>query len=269
MMLKSLRLRCGKYVERTFCYLLVLVITPCFFIFEMSVVRPVIVKTYHLGEIKHVMHIICSTFCFTNIVGNMMLCIFTETSLKQSVISEHYCDQCKINRPATAWHCSTCNTCVLRRDHHCFFLSRCIGLQNQRYYVLYLGYVFISLVYSAYYNYYYVLTKFEDQDFYLSAFKVINPLLRYLIPEPLGMRDLYVLFLFLNVGLVVWSGVLFLFHMRNVLRGVTAREYKSSSGIPWSSMKINFLSVFGTKWYLAILWPFAVSPLPGQDEKLD
>ncbi|XP_064071111.1 probable palmitoyltransferase ZDHHC24 [Vanessa tameamea] len=263
------RRTCGRFLEKSFCYLLIFVINPSFFIFEILVVRPIVVKTYNLSQYKHVFHIMCSTFCFINIIGNMMLCILTGTSLKGTVCSDSYCAQCETNRPAAAWHCATCNTCVLRRDHHCFFLSRCIGLQNQRYYILYVGYLFIALGYSTYYNYYYILTKFEDDDLYLSVFRVLNPLLRYVTPEPLAMKELYVLFLFLNSGLVIWSGVLFWFHMRNVFRGVTAREYKHSRGVAWVEMKKNFVSVFGTRWYWAILWPLADSPLPTGGIKYD
>lgn len=39
-------------------------------------------------------------------------------------------------KPERAHHCSVCNTCVLKYDHHCIWLNRCIGLGNERHYVL-------------------------------------------------------------------------------------------------------------------------------------
>ncbi|XP_045764953.1 probable palmitoyltransferase ZDHHC24 [Maniola jurtina] len=248
--------------EKILCYNLVLLITPCYFIFEMSVVRPTIVAKYNMGALKHTLHMICSTFCFLNVVGNMIYSIVIDTKVKITVESNSYCKICKIRRPEKAWHCKTCNVCILKRDHHCFFFSRCIGLRNQRYYVLYLGYVFISMIYSLYYNYYYVVTKFEEDDMVLSAYRVINPFLRYLIPEPMGIKDLYMFFLFLNTGLVIWSGGLFYFHMMNVLNGLTAHEFKKDFSVDWEMKKNNFLSVFGVKWYWAVIMPFAESPLP-------
>lgn len=252
------------FLEKLLCYSLVLIITPCFFIFETTVVRPTLVKKYEMGPIKHTLHIIFSTFCFVNVVGNMIFSIVTDTKVNVAMNSDSntYCGKCKIYRPAKAWHCTKCNACILRRDHHCFFFSRCIGLRNQRYYVQYLGHLFISMVYSFYYNYYYVVTKFGEDGLVLSAFRVINPFLRYLIPEPMGIRDLYVLFWFLNMGLVIWSGGLFCFHMMNVLRGLTAHEYRKVFGADWDTMKRNFVSVFGVKWYWGVLWPFVDSPLP-------
>lgn len=254
------------FLEKLLCYNLVFVITPCFYIFEMIVVRPTIFTKYDMGLIKQTLHIIWSAFCFVNIVGNMIFCIVTDTkvnvAMNSDIAIQLYCDKCKIHRPPKAWHCKKCNICILRRDHHCFFFSRCIGLRNHRYYVQYLGYLFISMVYSLYYNYYYVVTKFGEEGMVLSAFRVINPFLRYLIPEPMGIRDLYVLFLFLNMGLVIWSGGLFCFHMMNVLRGLTAHEYRKGFGADWKTMKRNFVSVFGVNWYRGVLWPFIDSPLP-------
>lgn len=260
-------------IEKSMCYTLVFVITPYFFIFEMVVVRPIIVTTYEFSTMKHAFHILLSMFFFINIVGNMILGIFTDTTIKMRARShncEEFCESCQMYRPAKAWHCKKCNVCILKRDHHCFFFSRCIGLRNQRYYVTYLTYIFISMVYSTYFNFYYVVSKYDEYEIYVSVCRIVNPFLRYLIPEPMGMKDLYVFFLFLNVGLVIWSGGLFVFHTRNVLRGETSHEYKENTRSTFrnnlSAMKKNFINVFGEKWYIALVWPLANSPLPETTE---
>lgn len=51
-----------------------------------------------------------------------------------------FCKKCQVPKPDRTHHCSTCKRCVLKMDHHCPWLSTCLGLHNYKAFVLFLIY---------------------------------------------------------------------------------------------------------------------------------
>lgn len=59
-----------------------------------------------------------------------------------------YCDKCQKNRPERSHHCRSCNICILKMDHHCPWISNCVGANNQKTFYLMLFYSLIGCVLS-------------------------------------------------------------------------------------------------------------------------
>lgn len=61
-----------------------------------------------------------------------------------------WCAKCNAPKPDRTHHCSTCQTCVLRMDHHCPWLAnRCVGLRNHKAFFLFISYTALFCAYAC------------------------------------------------------------------------------------------------------------------------
>ncbi|ERN18472.1 probable protein S-acyltransferase 17 isoform X1 [Amborella trichopoda] len=65
------------------------------------------------------------------------------------IFMEKQCSTCKITRPARSKHCSICDRCVARFDHHCGWMNNCIGEKNTRYFMAFLLWHFVLCLYGT------------------------------------------------------------------------------------------------------------------------
>ncbi len=92
-------------------------------------------------------------------------------------------------KPLRAHHCKVCNKCTPKMDHHCPIISNCVVLNNQKSYLLILGFGFcgISILtfeimyYMAFYIYPFVIELQSYERIYKGIFYLYIMIAQYVI----------------------------------------------------------------------------------------
>ena len=58
-----------------------------------------------------------------------------------------FCFSCMIIRPKRSVHCRACDVCVENFDHHCPFISNCVGKRNYVHFWFFINLLWIDVIY--------------------------------------------------------------------------------------------------------------------------
>ena len=158
------------------------------------------------------------------------------------ILTLNYCYSCSLFRPPRTSHCSLCDNCVERFDHHCLWLGTCIGKRNYRYFYFLTTSINLSAIFQIFFSLYYIIfnaKKLRNKEEY-----------NKLILWGLSAVSLYDL-----LFVIFFMGKLFLLHTYLVFSSRTFYE----------NVKKKFQKVPGVnpfKKYLLYTWKRIIYKLP-------
>ena len=130
--------------------------------------------------------------------------------------AEHllFCKKCKSYKPPRTHHCSDCDRCVLKMDHHCPWINNCVGYKNMDSFVRFLFFVIFGCCHAIF-----TMIKFRHH-FTNSEFIIYPPIL------PLNKVILVLIngAIALTVFTIICCAVLVAFQLYGILRNQTNIE---------------------------------------------
>ncbi|NWU12074.1 ZDH18 Palmitoyltransferase, partial [Cephalopterus ornatus] len=151
-----------------------------------------------------------------------------EVVINKYVVKLKYCYTCKMFRPPRTSHCSVCDNCVERFDHHCPWVGNCVGKRNYRYFYAFI----LSLSFLTAFIFACVVTHLtlrSQRDGFLATLKMTPARYPYFLDFHVTVLELVVCFF------SVWS-ILGLsgFHTYLVASNLTTNEDIKGS---WSNKR--------------------------------
>ncbi|ESO07779.1 hypothetical protein HELRODRAFT_75983 [Helobdella robusta] len=176
-----------------------------------------------------------------------MPCDATSNKNGNKVVVYHYwswrpCHYCGIVRPPRSHHCKLCRCCVLKRDHHCFFATNCIGLNNQRHFVVFLFWTCCAITFCLIHSALYLFTRCVSNEncVDVNSYVVLPMTVVKMIRGKCTLMDLgLVVVLYSLVWFSFVCGTFFIEQLKLILSNLTPFEKERGIGIITSENKTN------------------------------
>jgi hypothetical protein len=164
------------------------------------------------------------------------------------------CDKCLVSKKRedglSVHHCSMCRRCVVMKDHHCGWVSNCVGIRTLKPFLLFTSYLVLLCglnVWILLINFYKVNPGRSDQDGLISFADLFLHKFRFsenlFFKKPLAWVDDFLLTVAL--GFLIFSAFFTVITFKSVLLNETAADHHKKVQRERRSCKQSWDLIFG------------------------
>ncbi|XP_011039088.1 PREDICTED: probable protein S-acyltransferase 12 isoform X1 [Populus euphratica] len=174
-----------------------------------------------------------------------------------------FCNHCQNGKPPRCHHCSVCQRCVLKMDHHCVWVVNCVGARNYKFFLLFL----LSTSFFSLKLYTFMVTTMDTLAL-LPGFINFFGKAKNHSSSPGDLAVIFLAFV-LNLAFALSLLCFLVMHASLVSSNTTSIEvYEKKGAARWKydlGRKKNFEQVFGTKkalWFFPLFSKEDVDKIP-------
>ena len=153
-----------------------------------------------------------------------------------------FCSTCSIIRPTRSTHCSDCNNCVEKFDHHCPWVGNCTGKRNYKYFFIFLILINILIVFLVIVSSVYIYKAIYDNisnNKNLPKNQQKENIISYALSE---VSSFIYIIIYSAISLLFIVGLLF-YHIKLISKNITTKEdlknyWDNPAGNPFYRNKI-------------------------------
>lgn len=156
------------------------------------------------------------------------------------------CAKCCSLKPDRAHHCSICQRCIRKMDHHCPWVNNCVGENNQKYFVLFTLYIAVISFHAIFIVISHFVTCMNKDWKGCSSY------------SPPATVILMIFLIFESLLFAIFTAVMFSTQLSAICSDETGIEQLKKEGASWNkkSRWANVKSVFGSPFSLKWFSPF-------------
>ncbi|KAI6210637.1 Lethal (2) 35Be [Aphelenchoides besseyi] len=172
-----------------------------------------------------------------------------------------FCYECRKLTPRRCHHCPLCEICVLRKDHHCMMTGGCVGLANQRYFIVFLLWAALGAAYGASFTFCY-LDRFVAPWYPFGWIQYLAPvaLTNWILGHDSFLNFFFAILFSAAAASSVAAAGFFGVQIFYTVHGYTYHDYhvgrlRDELESDGENVNERLALVFGRRWWLNFLFP--------------